>query len=1754
MPDPRIARLVASITNTKPQLENLEARNLLADATGLIGQYFANTDLSGNPRGRTDQNVNFDWNREAPIEGLKRTDFSVRWTGLVTPQVSGAHTFITRSDDGVRVWVNGQLLINNWSDHAETTDQGKISLRAGESYTLEMDYYQKSGLATAMLLWSVLGAPAQVIPTETFTPRPAAAAVAPSELKASSDSTTTIDLTWTDPSDGSNGFIVERSENGVDYKQIATLGVGATKHTDKNVALGMLYFYRVTATGSKTQSAAIATGPVTPQPPSGVAGDGHGLLGTYYNGKAFEDLVLTRVDPQLDFDWGQNAPADKLGKTKYSVLWTGQIRAAESGKYTIYTSSDDGVRMWIGDKRIINNYSDHAVTTDSAEVSLEAGQRYDVAIQYYNDALSGTLKLFWTPPGGTKAVIPTQYLFPSSKSTGSGVSSAPIAPTGLTATDSSRGSVSGVTLSWTDVPAESGYNIQRSTDGMTFNTVATTDADETKYVDERTIAGTSYVYRIIAYNSIGSSPSSNVAAVTTKAIGKPPVEHLALNKPTFSSSNETPQLSAANATDGSASTRWSSTFTDPQWIYVDLGAAFNVMEVKLDWDQAYAKSFEINVSDDTQTWRTIYANTDSVGGKQVISGLSGQGRYVRVLGLKRKTEWGYSLNEFDVSGTPVPLAIADAPQAPTLKALSGEIILTWTGVARARTYNIYRGVKPGEISNKPIATDVTVNEYADRNLAPETIYYYAISAVNESGESAWSSEASARTLPPPPAGPVGVKATASSPSRVVISWKDVASASGYVISRSTDGTNYQEVGNSAQLITSFTDTGLTPSTKYFYTVAAKGAWGTSLSSAPATVSTLEAPPPPPSASILAPAKVRAVATSTSNVTISWAHVAGASGFEVMRSSDGQNYTRVAVVGPDINNCVDSTLAAGTNYSYRVITQSTSGNSQPSVVASATTEAQWSDSGQPAPETTGGWTTVTAPGIFTPKSTQPNNIFYAGMPINFELGNTAVTYHVRDYEGNLVDKGIAKPNTTLGVSKPGWYKLYVYGANATPQFGNIVGTANFVVFRNDPNFAKVTDLYQGGWYYISKGLTRVDAGIDFAWGYGSPGGSIGSANYAVEWTGQVQPKFTESYTFTTKSDDGVRLWVDGKLLINNWTPHAAAIDNASISLEAGRRYDIKVQYFQGGWDSTISLAWSSPSTPKEIVPANVLFPTVSTLTAGGLTGTYYNGLTSGDPSENQVVRDVTGMGPERLNIADTSDPQKAIESVQLTIAASHALAVGRDAVRPNDLLLAFTNGTSNLASVKQIVTALQDKVKYWEGQNEPNYHFKGRDYVAVQKAFYETVKSVNPKLKVIGPATVSIIPDGEGLYWLSDFLDAGGGKYIDALSFHFYNSNYGSLAQMRRSLDGLKALMAKHGLQDMPLWQTEQGYPAAVYGAYTPKIQGQWQMLQMMTFEQYGIPKEQNVLWYDVSHGFWDVPHWWQNDDGTLNPAASLMRVWSEELFGKKFQSAYDFGSANHMFIGNLFSGSGKSVAAFMAAGHNDGLITLNVSGDTLKVISAFGEERVMPVIQGQVQLQLGAEPVYVEIASGQTLAVQRDDWGTNLARQPGTTASYSEKPNSPGIEKIINGTEENWYWDGISPWGDGNYTNPNGWVQVSLPSVQTVSRVVIRAASPWQLSGTLLDYELQYESNGRWITLNHVKQQSKTFGVLTPIARTTADSFFDNQYVFMSEFAPFQAQNIRLLVHAVTYGGGATPLIPQAGGQASPTPTLSLTEFEIYGK
>lgn len=166
---------------------NITVNYVGGGGTGLSVHYFNNTTLGGAPVLQRTEVINFDWGSGAPGSGVPSDNFSVRWIGQIEAPTTGAYQFQTISDDGVRLWVNGAQLVNNWTDHGATTDTSAVvNLTAGTKYNLIMEFYEKGGSATAKLLWQLPG-------TTTFVTIPVDRLYAVTNLaqgKASSQSST----------------------------------------------------------------------------------------------------------------------------------------------------------------------------------------------------------------------------------------------------------------------------------------------------------------------------------------------------------------------------------------------------------------------------------------------------------------------------------------------------------------------------------------------------------------------------------------------------------------------------------------------------------------------------------------------------------------------------------------------------------------------------------------------------------------------------------------------------------------------------------------------------------------------------------------------------------------------------------------------------------------------------------------------------------------------------------------------------------------------------------------------------------------------------------------------------------------------------------------------------------------------------------------------------------------------------------------------------------------------------------------------------------------------------------------------------------------------------------------------------------------------------------------------------------------------------------------------------------------------------
>lgn len=153
------------------------------------------------------------------------------------------------------------------------------------------------------------------------------------------------------------------------------------------------------------------------------------------------------------------------------------------------------------------------------------------------------------------------------------------------------------------------------------------------------------------------------------------------------------------------------------------------------------------------------------------------------------------------------------------------------------------------------------------------------------------------------------------------------------------------------------------------------------------------------------------------------------------------------------------------------------------------------------------------------------------------------------------------------------------------------TATVTIDDNDSIRAEGDGLL--GEYFNARGFTqrfqnRVDATIDFDWRSGAPISGMGSDSFSIRWTGEIEPRFNETYTFTTRTDDGVRLWVNDQLIIDQFVDQAATEHSGTISLVGGQLYDIRMEYYENGGEAVAQLLWSSNSQTLEVVPTSQLY--------------------------------------------------------------------------------------------------------------------------------------------------------------------------------------------------------------------------------------------------------------------------------------------------------------------------------------------------------------------------------------------------------------------------------------------------------------------------------------------------------------------------------------------------------------------------------------
>ncbi|HEY8668459.1 MAG TPA: PQQ-dependent sugar dehydrogenase, partial [Tepidisphaeraceae bacterium] len=143
----------------------------------------------------------------------------------------------------------------------------------------------------------------------------------------------------------------------------------------------------------------------------GGGGGGNGLNATYFNNIDFTGSSISRIDATINFNWGSGSPSSAIGADTFSARWTGKIVPRYSQTYTFYTTSDDGVRLWVNGHKIIDNFTNHAPTTNSGYLTLVAGQKYDIKMEYYENTGGAVAKLEWSSSSQAREIVPSSQLF-----------------------------------------------------------------------------------------------------------------------------------------------------------------------------------------------------------------------------------------------------------------------------------------------------------------------------------------------------------------------------------------------------------------------------------------------------------------------------------------------------------------------------------------------------------------------------------------------------------------------------------------------------------------------------------------------------------------------------------------------------------------------------------------------------------------------------------------------------------------------------------------------------------------------------------------------------------------------------------------------------------------------------------------------------------------------------------------------------------------------------------------------------------------------------------------------------------------------------------------------------------------------------------------------------------------------------------------------------------------------------------------------
>jgi hypothetical protein len=399
----------------------------LAQSGAWQAVYWDNLTLAGEPiLMRGENEIDHNWGLGSPDPLLPVDRFSARWTGRFD-FAPGRYRFSVTADDGARLWINGQQLLDEWTVQSEQTYEVEITL-AGGSLPVQLDYFEDTNLAVIRLNWTrvaddtdrfgtgagdwwaeyfnnihLQGLPALTRPEASISFRWGGSSPAPGIINPDSFSarwTRTLTLPagqyrfTTETDDGvrlwvNNRLILDRWQI-----QSPTASSAEIYLNGGPTPIRMEYFENLG--GALAELDWVQADGATPQTPPLAAGAPVNLwLGEYFNNTTLSgNPALVRNDPEISFGWGTGSPVSQsIRENQFSVRWTRTLNLTP-GRYRFSARYDDGLRLWVDGQLLLNDWLAGSVRERQAEVEV-VGETTPVRVEYFDDTGIATAQLSW---------------------------------------------------------------------------------------------------------------------------------------------------------------------------------------------------------------------------------------------------------------------------------------------------------------------------------------------------------------------------------------------------------------------------------------------------------------------------------------------------------------------------------------------------------------------------------------------------------------------------------------------------------------------------------------------------------------------------------------------------------------------------------------------------------------------------------------------------------------------------------------------------------------------------------------------------------------------------------------------------------------------------------------------------------------------------------------------------------------------------------------------------------------------------------------------------------------------------------------------------------------------------------------------------------------------------------------------------------------------------------------------------------------